>query len=130
MLLLLHFVPSCAQGKVVSSSPQMPIFQYLHALQTEQRRRTEAACKAAEAAAEAKQEADIAAYHARLRDKEAERQHHQASIGQDDQLAGIVAIVRQHCLLVCFVQSSLFLDQSTQICKPVNLAEQSLSGKG
>lgn len=70
----------------------------VHALQTEQRRRAEAARKAAEAAAEAKQEADIAAYHARLRDKEAERQQHQASIGRDDQPAGNTASVHFCCL--------------------------------
>ena len=56
-------------------------------VQTEQRRRTEAARKAAEAAAEAKQEADIAAYHARLREQEADKQH-QHSLGRDDQPAG------------------------------------------
>ena len=70
----------------------------VHALQTEQRRRAEAARKAAEAAAEAKQDADIAAYHGRLRDKEAERQHHQASIGRDDQPAGNTASVHCCCL--------------------------------
>ena len=56
-------------------------------LQTEQRRRAEASRKAAEAAAEAKQEADIAAYHAQLRDKEAQKQH-QHSLGREDQPAG------------------------------------------
>ena len=56
-------------------------------LQTEQRRRAEASRKAAEAAAEAKQEADIAAYHAQLRDKEAHKQH-QHSLGREDQPAG------------------------------------------
>ena len=56
-------------------------------LQTEQRRRAEASRKAVEAAAEAKQEADIAAYHAQLRDKEAHKQH-QHSLGREDQPAG------------------------------------------
>ena len=56
-------------------------------LQTEQRRRAEASRKAVEAAAEAKQEADIAAYHAQLRDKEAQKQH-QHSLGREDQPAG------------------------------------------
>ncbi len=58
-------------------------------LQTEQRRRAEALRKAAEAAAEAKQEADIAAYHAQLRDKDAQKQH-QHSLGREDQPAGML----------------------------------------
>ena len=56
-------------------------------LQTEQRRRAEASRKAVETAAEAKQEADIAAYHAQLRDKEAHK-HHQHSLGREEQPAG------------------------------------------
>lgn len=56
-------------------------------LQTEERRQAEAKRRAAEAAAEAKQEADIAAYHAQLRDKETHR-HHQPSHGREDQPAG------------------------------------------
>lgn len=58
-------------------------------VQTEERQRAEAKRKAAEAAAEAKQEADIAAYHACLRDKEAHR-HHQPSLGREDQPAGLL----------------------------------------
>lgn len=58
-------------------------------VQTEERRQAEANRKAAEVAAEAKQEADIAAYHARLRDKEAHR-HHQPSLGREDQPAGLL----------------------------------------
>lgn len=60
-------------------------------LQTEQRRQAEQARKAAEAAAEAKQEADIAAYHASLRHKEAAKQ--QASLGRDDQPAGVCMLL-------------------------------------
>ena len=58
-------------------------------MQTEERQRAEAKRKAAEAAAEAKQEADIAAYHARLRNKEAHR-HSQPSLGREDQPAGVM----------------------------------------
>ena len=58
-------------------------------MQTEERQRAEAKRKAAEAAAEAKQEADIAAYHACLRNKEAHR-HHQPSLGREDQPAGLM----------------------------------------
>ncbi|KAL3137077.1 hypothetical protein ABBQ32_006662 [Trebouxia sp. C0010 RCD-2024] len=63
----------------------------LHAGQTEERQQAEAKRKAAEAAAEAKQEADIAAYHARLRDKEALK-HHQPSLGREDQPAATGAV--------------------------------------
>lgn len=62
-------------------------------VQTEQRRQAEAARKAAEAAAEAKQEADIAAYHDRLQLQEAQR-HHQPNLGRDNQPAGIPALVK------------------------------------
>ena len=58
-------------------------------VQTEERQRAEANRKVAEAAAEAKQEADIAAYHASLRNKEAHR-HHQPSLGREDQPAGLM----------------------------------------
>ena len=60
-------------------------------MQTEERRRADAKRKAAEAAAEAKQEADIAAYHARLREKEAHK-HHQPSLGREDQPAGLMRL--------------------------------------
>ena len=58
-------------------------------VQTKERQRAEAKRKAAEAAAEAKQEADIAAYHACLRHKEAHR-HHQPSQSREDQPAGLL----------------------------------------
>ena len=73
----------CAGGRSSCS-------QQWSGVQTEERRRADAKRKAAEAAAEAKQEADIAAYHARLRDKEALRQQH-LNQGREDQPAGTLA---------------------------------------
>lgn len=67
-------------------------------VQTEERRQADAKHKAAEAAAEAKQEADIVAYHARLRDKEAHK-HHQPSLGREDQPAGLLGICFGDCCL-------------------------------
>lgn len=76
----------------------MIVLETVAGVQTEERQQAEAKRKAAEAAAEAKQEADIAAYHARLRDKEALK-HHQPSLGREDQPAGLLETCVANCWL-------------------------------